>query len=198
MTAPHDDVHAARIAPLPRDGWSPELMAYIAELRASVVGQNSNHPAGANLLGTLAGYPKLAMAFLGFNRHLLNGSLPIKHRELLVLRVAHLRGCDYEWAQHVPLATEAGYTAADLARIPAGPDAPGWTQFERGLLRAVDELLGVGEIADETWKVLAAELDEHQLMDVVFVVGTYSMMAMAMRSFRVQLDDDLIPYLPSR
>lgn len=186
-----------RIPPLPRDGWSPELMAYIAQLRASVVGESSNHPAGANLLGTLANHPKLTMAFLGFNGYLLNSSaLPVKYRELLVLRVAHLRGGDYEWAQHVPLATDAGYTAEDLARIPAGPDAPGWTQFEQGLLRAVDELLGAGVIADDTWKLLSEELDRDQLMDVVFVVGTYSMLAMAMRSFGIQLDDDLRPYLP--
>jgi AhpD family alkylhydroperoxidase len=187
----------SRIRPTPRADWAPELVGYVAELRASVVGQNSDHPAGANLLGTLAGHPGLARAFLAFNGHFLNRStLPIPYRELLVLRVAHVRGCAYEWAQHVPLATDAGYSAADLERITAGPDAPGWKPVEQALLAAADELLAHGTVGDGPWSVLAAELDEHQLMDAVFVVGTYSMLAMAMRAFDIQLDDDLAPYLP--
>ena len=41
--------------------------------------------------------------------------------------------------------------------------------------------------------MLAAELDEHQLMDVVFTVGAYDVLAMALRTFGVPLDDDLMP-----
>jgi hypothetical protein len=39
--------------------------------------------------------------------------------------------------------------------------------------------------------VLAAGLDVEQLMDLVFTVGAYDLLAMAFRSFDVQLDDDL-------
>ena len=31
-------------------------------------------------------------------------------------------------------------------------------------------------------------------MDVVFTVGAYEVFAMAMRTFDVELDDDLLPY----
>ena len=40
---------------------------------------------------------------------------------------------------------------------------------------------------------LAETLDEHQLMDLVFTVGAYDLLAMAFRSFGVQLDEDLRP-----
>jgi len=59
------------------------------------------------------------------------------------------------------------------------------------MLRAVDELVGDAKVADETWAVLAAALDEQQLMDLVFTVGAYDLLAMAMRSFAVELDADL-------
>ena len=39
---------------------------------------------------------------------------------------------------------------------------------------------------------LAAELDDQQLMDLVFTVGAYDVLAMAFRSFRVELDADLL------
>jgi hypothetical protein len=59
------------------------------------------------------------------------------------------------------------------------------------MLAAVDELLVDAEIADATWAALAAELDRQQLMDLVFTVGAYDVLAMALKSFRVELDDDL-------
>ena len=42
-------------------------------------------------------------------------------------------------------------------------------------------------IGDETWATLAAEFDERQLMDVVFTVGAYDVLAMALRTFAVPL-----------
>ena len=59
------------------------------------------------------------------------------------------------------------------------------------MLAAVDELIGDGEIADPTWQLLAGELDEQQLMDLVFTVGAYEILALAFRSFGIELDDDL-------
>jgi AhpD family alkylhydroperoxidase len=172
-------------------------MAFVADLRASVVGENSKHPSGANLFGTLAHSPALTMAYLAFNGHLLNRStLPARWRELLILRVAHVRRCDYEWAQHVPLADSLGYSSAEIGRIAEGPAAAGWSPVERALLTAADELIADGTVGEQAWKVLAEELDVRQLLDVVFVVGTYGMLAMAMRAFGVEPDDDLVPYLP--
>ncbi|HKY66462.1 MAG TPA: hypothetical protein VJM49_08840, partial [Acidimicrobiales bacterium] len=98
----------------------------------------------------------------------------------------------YEWAQHVVLAGDVGIDAAEIERIAEGPDAPGWAPFDAALVRAVDELVRDARIADDTWRALAAELDVQQLMDVVFTVGAYDLLAMAFRSFGVELDDDLV------
>ena len=59
------------------------------------------------------------------------------------------------------------------------------------MLTAVDELIGRAIISDSTWAVLAGELDDQQLMDLVFTVGAYEVLAMAFRSFGVELDADL-------
>jgi alkylhydroperoxidase family enzyme len=134
----------------------------------------------------------LARAFFTFNGHVLFAStLSARQRELLVLRVATLRRSRYEWAQHVLLAGDAGLTGEEVARIAEGPDAPGWSTLERAMLAGVDELVGDGEVADATWTVLARELDERQLMDLVFTVGAYEVVAMAFRSFGIELDEDL-------
>lgn len=149
-------------------------------------------PKGLNLLGLLAHHPELTRAYHTFNGHVLFGTtLTPRQRELLVLRVGVVRGSEYEHAQHVILGFEVGLTGEEIDRIAEGPDAPGWSPLERALLRSVDELVADACIGDETWAVLSAELDTQQLMDLVFTVGAYELLAMAMRTFGVQLDDDL-------
>jgi alkylhydroperoxidase family enzyme len=153
--------------------------------------RDESRPKGLNALGLLARHPELTTAFNTFNGHVLFATtLSARQRELLVLRVAARRDARYEWAQHVVLAGDAGISTDELERILAGPGA-GWTALEGALVQAVDELLDDARIADATWAVLASELDERQLMDVVFTVGAYDLVAMAFRTFDVELDDDL-------
>jgi alkylhydroperoxidase family enzyme len=154
--------------------------------------RDESRPKGRNALGMLARHPELTTAFNTFNGHVLFATtLTARQRELLVLRVASRRGADYEWAQHVVLGHDAGLSTDEIVRVELGPDEGGWSPFEAALLRAADELLETARIGDETWSVLADALDERQLMDVVFTVGAYDLVAMAFRTFDVELDDDL-------
>lgn len=187
----------ARITPLPPAEWPEEMRTALAALRP----ENSRHPMpqqkgrpkALNALGTLARHPALTAAFNTFNGYILFAStLTPRQRELLVLRVAANRGSAYEWEQHRVLAGDVGLDEDEVERIATGPDAPGWSPLDRAMLSAVDELIGAGEIADPTWASLARELDEQQLMDIVFTVGAYEILALAFRSFGIELDDDLL------
>lgn len=150
-------------------------------------------PKGLHALGTLAWHPALARAFNVFNGHVLYAStLSDRQRELVVLRVAKLRQSDYEWRQHLMLARDAGITDEEIARVADG-GVEGWTPLDGAMLSAVDELVRDAMVAEGTWEVLAAQLDREQLMDLVFTVGAYDLLAMAFRSFGVQPDQDLPP-----
>jgi alkylhydroperoxidase family enzyme len=152
-------------------------------------------PKGLNAMGVLAHHPELTAAYNQLIRHALYfTTITPRQRELLVLRVAHQRGAAYEWAQHVYQGGVAGLVPEEVARVRVGPDAPEWPPLERALLSAADELVADARIGDETYAALSAELDTQQLMDVVFTVGAYEVFAMAMRTFDVELDDDLRPY----
>ncbi|MEU1983113.1 carboxymuconolactone decarboxylase family protein [Nocardia sp. NPDC019395] len=191
-----------RIPPLKPAEWSAELRAFFADFRSQVHHGGpapANTKSGTNLLGTLARYPAFTMAFLPFNGHLLyGGKLSDRQREMLILRVAHLWESDYEWAQHAVLGGNVGLSDEEIRRIAAGPDATGWTPLEAALLRAADELREAGTVGEDTWQALAGDFDEQQMMDIVFTVGTYAMLAMAMRSFGVRPDPDIEAYLPVR
>ncbi|MGB7052085.1 MAG: hypothetical protein WBG41_10995, partial [Acidimicrobiales bacterium] len=99
--------------------------------------------------------------------------------------------CEYEWAQHTVLARDAGLDVADIERVASGPDAEGWSEPERALVRAVDELVEGAGLSEVTWASLNETLEVRQLLDLVFTVGAYDTLAMAFRSFGVELDADL-------
>ena len=187
-----------RITPVPPAAWPEEMGRALAALRPPeprhpLPSRRDDRPKGLNVLGTLARHPALARAFHTFNGHVLFATtLSVRQRELLVLRVAVLRRSVYEWLQHAVIAGDVGFGADEVARVAEGPDAPGWSPLEAALLRAVDELLADARVGDATWAALAVELEEQQLMDLVFTVGAYDALAMALRSFGVAPDDDLL------
>lgn len=145
---------------------------------------------GINITRTLANHPALAEAWLGFARYVLgDNTVPPRERELLILRIGYLCGSEYEWGQHTRIARSVGVTDEEILRVIEGPDAEGWSAFDSALLRAVDELHHDSEVSDETWAELAARYDTRQLMDLVFTVGQYNLVSMALRTFRVPLDE---------
>lgn len=187
----------SRPAPLPPDKWPDGMQAALEALvpdepRHPLPPRDPSRPKGLNVLGTLAHHPDLARAYHTLTGHVLFATtLTPRQRELLILRVAAVRESEYEWAQHRVIAGDVGLTPDEVDRIAEGPGAPGWADEDRALLQAVDELLGDARIDDSTWVELTADLDTRQVLDLIFTVGTYDVLAMALLSFDVPLDDDL-------
>ncbi|EUA30409.1 carboxymuconolactone decarboxylase family protein [Mycobacterium xenopi 4042] len=141
-----------------------------------------------NLLATLARHPELARAFLRFGGYLLTRStLPPRVREQVILRVAHRRGCAYEWSHHVALGKRVGLSDDDIAatRSGAAPD-----EFDRAVLLAVDQLDEKTNLSDSTWATLCERLDERQRMDLIFTIGGYTALAMALNTFGVEVEQE--------
>ena len=70
-----------------------------------------------------------------------------------------------------------------------GPDAAEWSDDDRALLRATDELMTDQFVSDATWNALAGRWTVQQCMDLVFTVGQYCLVSMALNSFGVQIDE---------
>lgn len=173
-----------RITPIEAADWDAEQRALMAGFEKRM------NP--TNVLRTFIRHPDLVRRWLPFAYHTLSDStLPAHERELVILRIAWTARCEYEWGQHVVIGGAAGVTEEEFERVSAGPDAEGWTDLEAALLRAVDEMEADSMILDGTWETLARHYDEKQLTDLLFTVGHYRMLAGAMNSLGVQLDDGL-------
>ena len=150
-----------------------------------------------NILRTLAHHPRLLEPFLAFATAIAGGVLPRRSSELLALRAAWNCRSEFEWAHHVVYARAAGLDDSEIERIPGGPDAPGWSQGDRLLLRAADELHAGQDMSDEIWQALQASYDPAQLVEIPFVVGQYTMLSMMANATGVPVEDGLAP-LPAR
>ncbi len=115
-------------------------------------------------------------------------TLTERQRELLALRTSALCLSDYEWAQHFSMGRDAGLTDEEISRIAFGPDAPFWSDSDRAVLRANDELFHDGIISHDTWDALSVDLDHQQILDLIFTVGSYETLARMMRSVELPLD----------
>ena len=179
-----------RIPALAPEDWSDEAKQALA-----AIGRPGGMPA-LNIFRTLAAHPKLTKHWMVFANHVLGkNTLPPREREILILRIGWLCRAEYEWAQHVVIGKREGLSDDEITRIGIGADAPGWSEPDRALLRATDELWNDAMISDGTWRELSRFLSTEQLMDVVFTVGQYNLVSMALNSFGVQLDPGL-PRMP--
>ena len=152
-----------------------------------------------NIFRTLAHHPKLLKRWLVFGNHVLaRSTLSARDRELAILRTGWLCRAGYEWGQHVVIARKSGVTDAEIERVADGPDAAEWSDAERALLRAVDELRADAFIADATWAALSQHYDTQQILDLIFAVGQYQLVSMALNSLGVQPDSPDLPSLPVR
>ncbi|MBM3492512.1 MAG: carboxymuconolactone decarboxylase family protein [Alphaproteobacteria bacterium] len=148
-----------------------------------------------NIFRTLARHPKLLKRWMPFANHILfKNTVSFREREILILRIGWLCQAEYEWAQHVLFARRAGLSDAEIERIKQGAQAPGWNERERLLLTATDELRRDACIGQATWQALKQHYSAEQLMDIVFTVGQYNMVSMALNTLGVELDDGLVGF----
>lgn len=143
-----------------------------------------------NLFLTMARHRRLHLGWLHFaGRMMPGGRLPRRETELLILRVAHVRGNAYEFEHHVHLGAKVGVTDADVERVKAGPEAAGWTFREQAMLRVADQLLEGEDVDDEAWSALREHLDDRLAIELVMLISHYRLLDTFITTLRIQPDE---------
>lgn len=169
-----------RLSPLDPGAWDPVLR----DVRRRI-GQP------LNIHGVIARHPDLMASYAPLREHVVkSSSLDAAERELVVLRVAHLTACDYEWRHHVVRGRKAGLDDVRIARVRQGSEALGWSRQEKLLLRAVDDMLDRTEIGPETLDAMDGVFSDRKILDIVFTVGVYLVMSTLLKTARVPLEAD--------
>ena len=150
-----------------------------------------------NIFTTLAHHPVLLKRWAAFGGTLLfGGELPPRDRELLILRTALHCDAEYEWGQHVGIGLQTGLTQEEIDRL-STETSEGWSETDRALLAAADELHENHVISDATWQRLAAAYNYKQLIEICMVIGQYHMVAFTLNSLGIEPEPGL-PEFPKK
>lgn len=142
-----------------------------------------------HLFTTLGQHRLLFLSFLPYSGLLLNwGKLSKQDKELVILRVGHLRHSDYELQQHRRLARSRGLDDSLQQKIFTGPHAEGLSDRQRVLLHGVDEFVNTRDISDETFATLSSHLTRPQIIEFCALAGHYDAIAGILSALRVPMD----------
>lgn len=184
-----------RIAPVDRAMVAQEVEATTRRLLAGIAGPAAEAPtipsdAIPEIMFTLCRFPDLWQSIMDVTVQLQGpGSvLPPRDRKLAILRTGWLCQAPYEFGEHVAQAKRMGITIPEIERIQTGSAAPEWSDHERAILCAVEELHDKAMIGDETWNELANTFNDHQLFELTVLIGQFTATAYFQNALRLRLE----------
>lgn len=183
-----------RIEPVDRAEVAAEVQETTRQLIGAISG-NAHMPAPPveaipEIMFTLCRFPVLWQAVMDVTKPLQGPAsvLPPRDRKLAILRTGWLCQAPYEFGEHVAQAKRMGFTPEEVEAVTLGFQAPGWTDHERAILAAVEELHKNAMVSDDTWAQLAKRFDEYQMFELLVLIGQFTATAYFQNSLRLRLE----------
>ncbi len=172
----------SRVRLVQKDGAPPEVKEIYDRLDA--------HGARIiNLYQAMGQSPSVLRGFLGLGNALLTRTkFSAKLRELTILRIAKMSGCEYEWAQHYPVAIEMGVSEVQAKDVANWQASKNFGDEERAVLQYVDEVAKNFAPADGTFRELQRYLDEQSIVELTMSIGFWGMLARFLVALQVEVD----------
>ncbi|HUY85523.1 MAG TPA: carboxymuconolactone decarboxylase family protein [Acidimicrobiales bacterium] len=153
-----------------------------------------------SIFQVLLKHPKLGKPFNDLLMSLLfEGLLPVKLRELVIMRTGWVTGSEYEWTQHFSIAQMLGIDKSDLLSVRQWRSEPenSFTPAERAALRAVDDVAAKGKISEATYVDIRSALgSDAEVIELTMLVSVYAMVSSFLRSLHIPLEAGIDPWPP--
>jgi uncharacterized peroxidase-related enzyme len=173
----------ARVKLIQEDEAPPEIKALYQQIE-------DNGARIMNFYRVVANSPCVARNALRLGNSLFSKTeLSPKLRELIIMRIARLCGCEYEWVQHRPLALQSGLTQVQLDTIGSWNESDAFSDDERAVLRYVDEVEKNIRVPDNVFQALRRYLDDRQIVELTLVIGWWGMLSRLFVPLEVELDE---------
>lgn len=117
------------------------------------------------------------------------GSLSAPERELVILVVGRHWNAEFEFYAHARVARRLGVDDVVIDAVAAGDRPPLAVGRQDTVYDVVVELLGTGRVSDATYERAAEVLGERLLVELVVLVGYYTMLAQLLNAFEVGVPD---------
>lgn len=111
-----------------------------------------------------------------------------RRRELVILLVARLLDCEYEWFQHIEVARICEISEQEIAAIEA-LELASFSEDEQAILQLAQVTLERGRPSDEQLAAARAALSDREVVELQLVVAIYSGLAAVMAGLDLELDE---------
>ena len=125
-----------------------------------------------------------------------NSSLDPVVRETAILSAAREMGNQYEWAHHEPVAREVGVRDEVIESIRKGRAPMGLPAKEGVFAQAAKEIVNTGTLTDRSFQAVLHLLGPQNTVDLIVLVGYYSMVSRTIATLGVELEEGIEPGLP--
>jgi AhpD family alkylhydroperoxidase len=148
--------------------------------------------------GNLNVYRALANAEKVFTGWMLAGQaaltspvLPVRLRELVVLRTASLMDCPYELGQHRDVARTAGLSGDEIDAVASESDwqEADFSPVELAVLRLTTELVITRTVSAELFDQVHTALGSEATVELLMVISRYAGLALMLNALQVDLDE---------
>jgi 4-carboxymuconolactone decarboxylase len=174
----------SRLPELDPAKFSPEQKkvheAILAGPRGKVVGPLKvwlNNPGLAEHAQALGAYARF------------NSSLPPRLSELAICVTGAFWKAEFEWYAHAPLAIKAGIDPAAIEAIRTGATPKFTKSDEQAIYDFAIELAKTKRVSDATFARAKKELGQTSVIDLVGIIGYYSLVSVTLNAFELPLPD---------
>jgi len=134
--------------------------------------------------------PALASAWFDYNNAVrFQTSLGDRVRELVIMRVAALTGCDYVWKVHeTQYAAPAGVTPREVEALRDWRKSGVYGKKESALLAYVDAMTQHVAVPDAVFDGMRKHFSEREILELTVLIGAYNMQSRLLRALDIQPD----------
>jgi alkylhydroperoxidase family enzyme len=110
---------------------------------------------------------------------------------MIVLHVAKRSDCLYAWRQNVVVGHSVGVTDEQIFALETGEiKANCFSKAEQSAFSFTNEVMDRIEATDETYAAVKKNFSDRAITEMLYVIGTYMLIARVIRTGRVPLDDE--------
>ncbi|SMY08040.1 carboxymuconolactone decarboxylase family protein [Flavimaricola marinus] len=165
---------------------------HLTEAQARVHDAIKNGPRG-NVIGPLRVWltnPEMAEKAQALGQYArYDSSLPPILSELVILVTGRYWSSGFEWAQHAPIALEAGLDPAIVAAIGQGRRPEFTDETQRLVFDFAAELHRDKVVSDATYGQVVEAMGVDAAVDIVAICGYYTLISMTINAFDIPVGD---------
>jgi AhpD family alkylhydroperoxidase len=158
----------------------PAIAALAAQIRAERGGKIPN------IYRMLLNSPPIAQGWLNLLtavRH--KSTLPGRHRELVIIRIAVINGADYERDIHVPIARKEGMSEAQIAAIGDWEKSTVFDDDARAVLAYTDAMTRDVHVSDDVFTAVQTHFDTRAITDLTATVCAYNLVSRFLEALKI-------------